>query len=504
MQKKSLYFLLLKLLKFPLGILTLSLTVRQFGVSLEMDSWLIALAGITTLGLALWGAVNETFRSRFVMLRETEGEDKVLEKVRSLLFYIAVVSLVGMVGIWNFPQVLANVFSTENLSSTEILLVMLQILAPYLLLNQCVLICTSILNAYEIYYIPEISSAISQIINIVLILLFAEELGIYVLVIALYISALLLLLFLLYKLYELKINIFQLSIPNIAGFREFFLFSIPFFVPYFLGQLNGMVEKRMATNVGVGAVSVLDFSKRIPDILNGVIISMILTILVPTLTKFYVNNEKESYQKSFLETYQLGLFCLIGFVVFFFVGADDIFTLLYDGGKVSQKDMQKLVYIGKLYAISLFGVFSYIIFGMTMLSTNKGKIYALYGSLAQIISIIMNFCLVDYLGIVVFPITFFASHFISAIFMFSYYPYEREKIIKTSVRYYFYCLVCCLVVYQSFSWSQEFDISMSQGNIVWLFTKGIFVLLIMLVLGKMMKIEEINKGWDFVQNKIKR
>ncbi|ATA94028.1 lipid II flippase MurJ [Capnocytophaga canimorsus] len=505
MQKKSVYFLFLKLLKLPLGVLTLSLTVSYLGVSVEMDSWLVALTGIGTIGLAMWGSINETFRSKFIVIKEVEGEDIALARVHSLLFYIFIFSVLSIVVIWCFPQLLIRFFSTQVFHNRALILSeMFRLLAPFILLNQCVAICTFVLNAYDVFYIPEISSAVSQIVNILLILLFAEQLGIYVLIIALYISTVFLLFFLLYKLRKLKVNIFPLSIPNIEGFKMFFVFSIPFFIPYFFGQLSGVVEKRMATNIGIGAVSILDFSRKIPDIFNGVILSLILTMLLPTLTKFFVNRQQEDFQKIFLEIYQLALFCLISFVTLFFVGGDDLLTLLYGRGKITTNNLQEIIYVSKVYAVSLFGIFSYIVFGMVMLSINKGKVYAFFGALTQVVTILMNVLLVDYFGIIVFPITILIAHMISAFFMFLYFPYGRKKILITSMKYYLYGVVSCFVVYYTFKEYYVFRETIILGNLQLLILKSLFALLVIFLLGKLLRIHEIKNSWLLVQKIIRK
>jgi hypothetical protein len=41
----------------------------HFGANDEKDGWILATAIYSTLGLAIWGPINETFRTKFVVGR---------------------------------------------------------------------------------------------------------------------------------------------------------------------------------------------------------------------------------------------------------------------------------------------------------------------------------------------------------------------------------------------------------------------------------------------------
>lgn len=460
MQKKSFFFLLLKLVKMPLSIITLALTAKLFGVSVDKDIWLLCLGIVTTIDLAIWGPINETFRAKFVLNKESRGENTSIIEVQSLLFYIFFGSAFICGFVMSFPQVMINIFSNKNFSALELekMFTMLRMLAPFLLLNQSILICTSILNAYNKFYIPEISAFISQIINFILIFFFGNKFGIISLVYALYCSNFILILFLFYEMYKLKIKLYHFSIPSLDGFLQYFKYSIPFFLPYSIGQINGLVEKYLAVQLPIGTLSILDFSRRIPDIFNGILVSVILTILVPTLTKFFVNTQKEKYDISFLETFRLGLLVLIAFNISFFSSSIDILPILYGSKSISNQDMAIIIEVSKFFSFAMFAVFAYIIFGMTMLSVNKGKSYAFYGSLAQCIMIIFNFLLVKYLKIYTFPISFCIAHFTAAIFMYLQYPYNRREVFKTFTKYALFGIVVFLLYVVIIKYSFDFSL----------------------------------------------
>lgn len=506
MQKKSLLFFIIKLIKMPLTVLTLVLTAKYFGVGIEKDVWLLALAGITMIDLALWGPVNETFRAKFVILKETEGEKASFEKVQSLLFFIFAFSIILVAGLEFYPSVLVK-FIAPGFKNDEYtaLVKMIRVLAPFLLLNQFTLICTSILNAFEKFYIPELASFVSQIINIILIVFFANYLGIMSLAIALYISTAILIFFLIFQIRKEGLRLSLENVFKFHGFKLFFLFALPFFIPYFIGQISGMIEKIVATELGIGTVSILDFSKRLPEMLNGILITVVLTILVPVLTKAFVNKEKEVYKKEFLSSYKLGLFGLISFIAFFINGADPLLRILYNSNAIVDKDLESIIFLSKLFAGALIGVFVYVIFGMSMLSINRGKLYAIYGTVAQLLLIVFNFILAPKIGVVVFPLSYFFAHFISAIFMSFNYPYEKSVVWLISLKYFIFGIISVTISYYLYKiipslHFSSFLIQQSYQLMVSLLI-GFFVISF---LGLTLKINELTHFCNLFKRKIKK
>ena len=48
------------------SIMSVTVTAKFFGVSIEKDCWILALALTTTIVQAVWGPLNEIFRAKFI------------------------------------------------------------------------------------------------------------------------------------------------------------------------------------------------------------------------------------------------------------------------------------------------------------------------------------------------------------------------------------------------------------------------------------------------------
>ena len=159
-----------------MGILNLSLTAKYFGVSLDKDIWLLAISIVLFLDMAIWGPINETFRSKFIFLRGEIGEQEALQKTKSLLYFSFFISIGLVCFISIYPQFLANIIApTYSGEQFDKLINMITIAAPILLLTQLSAIGTSILNAYESFFIPEITGFVTSIITLILLIFLAPH-----------------------------------------------------------------------------------------------------------------------------------------------------------------------------------------------------------------------------------------------------------------------------------------------------------------------------------------
>ncbi|HBI87696.1 MAG TPA: hypothetical protein DDY75_07380, partial [Sphingobacterium sp.] len=242
MKKTASLLFVLKVIKAPLSIITLSLTAKYFGVSLEKDVWLLAFSFVIMVDLAIWGPINETFRTKFVTIKESDSEVKALEQTRSLLFYIFLGSLL-IVGLIELFAPFVSKFIAPNFTEAEsqILIKMLRWVAPLLLVNQFMLLGNSILNAYEIFYVPEIATFVSQLTNIIMLILLAPHIGIYSLLLSTVLSTLFQIAFIIFYFQKLNIPLFKFQTFKWSDFWYFFIFALPFFIPYFFGQINGVI-----------------------------------------------------------------------------------------------------------------------------------------------------------------------------------------------------------------------------------------------------------------------
>lgn len=445
LRKTSVILFLFKIIKIPISLYSYTLIAHLFGVSLEKDQWLLAYSIIIIIDLAIWGPINEVFRVKFITVKEKDGESTALKQVQSLLFYIFVFSVAIVFFIMLKPEIISSLLAPEYTTEQLIgLNSMIKVVAPILIINQATLIGVSILNAYNIFYVTEIASSVSQVLGILILLLTSDILGIYSLVLSTVLGLVVLLVFVIANIKRLKIDLFSLFVPRISDFLPYFVFALPLFVPYFIGQINNLVEKRLISNQGVGAVSIIDFAKKFPDMFSAVISSVLITVLIPVLAKAYVQGDSSAFSKNFSQIFSIGVLGLSFVVVFMVFGSEDLMCFFYGNSDISANDLERIANLNILYSFSMVGVFLYTIFSLCLLSIGKNKRSAFTGAFTQVIVILINILLVSQFGITIFPLSILIAHIASGIYMFIYYPYSKKnlllifgKILLTGIMAYF-------------------------------------------------------------------
>jgi peptidoglycan biosynthesis protein MviN/MurJ (putative lipid II flippase) len=474
-------------MKMIIGIINLSLMAKYFGVSFGKDLWILSLTLALFIDSIIWGPINETFRAKSIFLRGEYGEIEAVDMTKSLIFYTVLISLAVVGLVLLYPNVLAKIVApTYEGAQLNDLVRMVRFIAPALLINQLTLLGIGILNAHESFFIPEISGFISAIINLSLIIYLAPFLGVYSLVVAYYLGVILLLCMIIFQIHKLKIGVLK-GYKNLHfnDFMVFFMFSMPFFFPYFFGQISTVLEKTLASTIGIGTVSILDYSRKFTDIFTTTLTSVLITILVPTLSKSFIEKNPKDFVFNFMQLYQLGLLVLTFVIAFFTVCSQSVVDLFYGKGLISNEILIDIGKLTKYYSWSTLSVFIYTIFGLVLLTSGSRKKYAFFGIVSQSISILLNVLFFKKIGVGIFPISFFLSHLFTGALMFCHFPYKSKLLYLNVGKYLFFLLVTSILIYSINK--LPFHFANSFTNI---FFNTFFILLIMLVMIFLLKLDE--------------
>ena len=454
MRKKAAYIFILRILRLGLSVLNLSFSARYFGVSAEKDVWLLALNAVLIFDMAIWGPINETFRAKFLFIKDQEGEALALQQTRSLLLFTNLVTLMLVIGMMVFAPQIATLFAPEyRLEERTALILMIRVVAPTFLLNQVTKLLASVLNAYHSFIIPEITGLITQLFTLVLFISLAPVIGIYTLVISYY-GGLLLLLFLLSRqIRKLNISLFQRFFQsNLQGAWPFVLFSLPFFMPYFAAQVNLVIEKSLASRTGVGAISILDYARKFSDIPLDSLTGIFSSLLVPVLSIHFLQQRKTDFLIEFRKIYQFGFLILAVIVALLSARPGMLVGILYNQGGISAASLEEIASLARLYSWAAFAIFLYITFGLVLISIQKGWLYAALGTFTQLLMITLNLSLFPSFSIYTFPLALMAAHFVGAGLMALFFPYKRAQLQGVTLQYTAVVVLVAAVLYGLNQW----------------------------------------------------
>ncbi len=438
--KTSLILLIMRVVQMALNIITVSLTAKFFGITMERDMWIYTNTLIlTTIGM-FWGPINEIFRAKFIFIKEDKGEDTALQCTSSLLGFVMLSVIVIGTAMMILSPNITDVLIADT-GAKSIFLKIFILLTPTLLIRESTLILTGLLNAYDVFYIPEYANIFSGVINIVMLLLLAPIIGIYSLLVSCYISLLILLIAVIYFVKRKKIHIIKGGLNlKPAYILPFVLFALPLYFPYFVGQLNEVVQNALANYLGQGTISVLNYSKQFPIIVQGIMSSVIATVMMPVLAKAFKQNNQKEYINILNENILLymtiyGLFACIA------IGAaSPMCRILFQYGKMSLEDVERVIFLTRLFTVAFFGVVLYMVFSITLLTTGRNRMYASIGTSTQIIVLLVNLSLVKSLGVIAFPLSYGLAHLLTAFLMFYTLRVDNKNIVVLKVARYLACI----------------------------------------------------------------
>jgi hypothetical protein len=81
----------------------------------------------------------------------------------------------------------------------------------------------------------------------------------------------------------------------------------------------------------------------------------------------------------------------------------------------------------------------------------RNREYAFYGVGAQILTITLNLLFINSLGIIIFPLSLFISHFLAGVLMLLKFPFSKFELLITSAKYLLalFCIVSIILIINS-------------------------------------------------------
>ena len=409
----------LRFVKIFLTALVLMIYSRVFGIGIQMDSWVFA-SGITAyVGLALWGPVNELVRSRFVRQVSEAGEKSARTSATSLLIFTLTASvLVCFVLLIGAPQVVTALLGATEPAARSLVLKIFVIMLPSIIIGPVLSQGIAYMNCYGAIYAPEFMGIATALLNMACVLALNPLLGIYSLVFGYYLGAVLSLIVVLHFLRSRGI------LRGVAGARAILkdagaviIFAAPLFFSYGSAQMNGLLEKYLASLMGVGVISSVYYASQIKSALQAVLSSVLFSLIVPRLTQAASQWGGGEFKRMFAESQRVAMMFVLIVLPFVFGAADSLAAILFSKAATSASAQQEIALLIRLYAAALVPVVLYLVYGVALLAQEKGGAYATLGVTAQLMSALFCVAMFRPLGPQVFPIALLLSHLAAALLM---------------------------------------------------------------------------------------
>ena len=395
------------------SLAAVAVAARFFGASIERDAWLIAFTAQAVFLQLAFGPVNEIFRAKFVHVAEAHSFEHAFAQLAEwvTVTVIACVAGAGLAWLWSAPlgHALAPGFAPEQV---RLVGSMIALGLPVVAFQQIANLWTSALNASGRYYLPDVASIGSSLVQILLVVACAPAFGIYSLFVALYAASLVLCVVLWWSVRRER-GFVLAKHPSWPTLRVYSGLSSAFVLPTALAQISALVERALCSLVGPGTVSVLDYARRFVDFPQGVVLGVTQTVVTPQLARHGARDEADIAARRFRHYAGFIAALVLPAAIVLALFAPAIVHLVLTRGAFTPADERVTASVLRILAIGLTGAAFHSVAGQAMVARGESTRYAWVSATIQALILATNLLFYRRFGVLTFALSWTAFHLVS-------------------------------------------------------------------------------------------
>lgn len=160
-------------------------------------------------------------------------------------------------------------------------------------------------------------------------------------------------------------------------------------------QINILVSTRIANRAGVGVVSSLQFSTRIEDLILGIFVVSLSTVILPELVSEAKSGNSEEFEKKAQVAMKLVSFISIPAIMFTIFFATEMVELLFGFGSFGSESVSMTAYALKFHIVGLFFVAAAKILNPLFFAKERILFPVAAGCTSIVVNLIFSLLLVD-------------------------------------------------------------------------------------------------------------
>lgn len=424
----------LTLISKILGFLKSIIQASYFGATTHTDSFNVAYGFVENVLFMLITAVSVAFVPLYIQNKRNGTEKKFATVTMTLTCIFTIVFSAVLFLLAPFIiRILAPAFSADQQVLT---IKYFRVLLVGMVFALTSTMYTSLLNAEKIYGFSALGSVINSVVLILFIVLFADSLGVWVLVLAVPVSYFIQWIFL-----SIRGNKYA-AISLRYGLRDenvkmMLLQSFPILLGQATVEINQMVDRSLLSSIGEGIVTAVSYSAVLYQFVVTLVGAPLQTVLFTELSEAGANGDSDRISSILRKSYKLiFMLCIpIGIVILF--SSSDIIRIIYGHGRFSQEAIKNCAIGLQMYGCCLLPVCIKKALTRAYYSQNDTKRPMAFGTLEVLLNIGLSVWWVKYWGVYgVVGATAVASLFFIIIMLMNYNKqYSQVLTIKEILSY---------------------------------------------------------------------
>ncbi|WAW15120.1 murein biosynthesis integral membrane protein MurJ [Peptostreptococcus equinus] len=325
-----------------------------YGTSPVTDVVVIALSVPTVILAFISNSLNTSFIPSYSSIRKNSGRTIADGFTSNIANVIAIISIIiSILGIIFAEQVVFALASGFKGQTFDLAVDFVRIVLVSATINVVASIYTGYLNIHKSYIIPATRSVIENIILIIFTFVSVYT-NVYMLAVGILIATVVENLILIPALIKVGYkHSFKIDLQD-KNIRYILMLAVPLMIGIAVDQINVFVDKTLASQIAVGGVATLNYADRI-NALVYIVITSIITVSYPVLSKFAINKDMANLKKSVFKYAQINLLFCIPIVVAFIIFGKSIVEVIYQRGAFSHDDTIKVSECLAFFSFTMIG-----------------------------------------------------------------------------------------------------------------------------------------------------
>lgn len=378
------------------------LFASSFGTTLEIDLFLLAQSFYAYLQSPLSHAILTALVSVYIhTAAEDDGKGKQLAADMRKVFLTLSVIIMGLVLL--LAPVIAKVIApTYPAPVLETLTQNLRLFAPSLVMYVSMSISMALLQADQRFGITEMNSINRSICSIAAVLLLQKTTGAYSINLGYmaYCVWNLIFFWLVSRKYYGKASKTPWKNPYVKSLVQM---MPPLLLGYSMGAINHMVDQRVVSGLGSGAVSALEYGQSLYALVTT-FIAMFCSILFTRITAMVAKQDHEGSANFTIRSAILLCFFFLPISILIVLCAQEVVTIVYARGSFNQDSISMTTAALRGYGLALVPLVFRELFARLQYAYQSSKKPMINSAIAIALNIVLNIILSRWLGI--FGVTF--------------------------------------------------------------------------------------------------
>ncbi|MCI9070568.1 MAG: murein biosynthesis integral membrane protein MurJ [Clostridium sp.] len=501
--KAAFLVMIIGILSRFLGLFRDILVGYQFGVSIYTDAYKAAVSVPETIFTIVGLAISTVFIPMLSKVKYEKSKDEMFKFSNNIISILLVISIIVFSLGFLFTDKIVGFMFDGFTKDKFILTVFLTRITLFNLLFLSINACyTAMLQVCEDFVIPSI---LGMFFNapMIIYLLFFNDINIIGLTIANVIGNFLRVVVqvpVLYKhgyKFKLFINIKDERIKKIL------MLIIPVIIGSGANSLNMIVDMKVASSLGDGAVSALDFAQKIIVFANTAITTSIVSVMYPLMANKLNEGDNEGFSIYLTKSISIIALLLVPISIGFILLNKELISAFYERGKFNDiaVGITASAFLGYSLVLPFTGIRD--ILNSSLFSMQKTKVTTINGVIGVVVNIILSISLSKIFGIFGVALASTIASIITAILLFiSTRKFVGNFNVIPMIIKLLKILLSAIIMF--FVLVMLNNILVLNNSILTILFNFIIGVIVYFIVCKILKIEELNEAIYMIRNKVSK